>query len=160
MKDTEKNEFEVSRRLYFAVRFIAVLLVLLLIYVVGRAAITFCLGLFADGDYLVQFPGQKSPIVVVQDHPEENQHIYVDPSQVVEIARAEITVAGDVMMHMPIVRTNKTAIISTRFSDTSSPIFPLLITRWPIWKPLFPALTERNTRELPISTALIRLPSV
>ena len=109
MKDTEKNEFEVSRGLYFAVRFVAVLLVLLLIYVVGRAAITFCLGLFAEGDYVVQFPGQKSPIVTVHEQEKENQHIYIDPSQVVEIARAEITVAGDVMLHMPIVRTNKTA---------------------------------------------------
>ena len=109
MKDTEKNEFEVSRGLHFAVRFVAVLLVLLLIYVVGRSAITFCLSLFADGDYIVQFPGQKSPIVTVHEQEQDGQHIYVDPSQVVEIARAKITVAGDVMPHMPIVRTNKTA---------------------------------------------------
>lgn len=108
MKEKEKKEFHISRELHFAVRSIVVILALVLILFTGRAAITFCLGLFADGDYVVQFPGQDSPVVYVNERVEPTEPVYIDPSQVVEIARAEIAVAGDVMPHMPIVRTSKT----------------------------------------------------
>ena len=35
--------------------------------------------------------------------------VYIDPSQRVEIARADFTVAGDLMLHLPIVRTSAVA---------------------------------------------------
>lgn len=108
MKEKEKKEFYISRELHFTVRAIAAVLALVLILLTGRAAITFCLGLFAKGEHVVNFPGQGSPIVQVNDRTEATEPIYIDPSQVVEIARAEITVAGDVMPHMPIVRTSQT----------------------------------------------------
>lgn len=109
MKDTENKEFEISPELHFTVRLIASLVVLALIFFMGRAAITFCLGLFADGDHIVQLPGQDSPIVSLSELSEPEKPAYIDPSEVVEIARAEFTVVGDVMLHMPIVRTSQTA---------------------------------------------------
>ena len=107
MKDTEQNEFEITRGMYIAVRFLAFALGLLMLFFVGRAAITFCLGLFADGDHLVQFPGQESPIVSVQDIDTKPKPVYIDPSQLVEVSRADITVAGDLMLHLPIVRSGE-----------------------------------------------------
>ena len=106
MKD-EKREFKVSREMYRAVRLAVILLALLLIFFIGRAAITFCLGLFADGDYIVNLPGQGSPIVSMSDISKPTEPVYIDPSEVVEIARADFVVAGDVMLHMPIVRTSQ-----------------------------------------------------
>ena len=105
----KKKDFEISREMYRAIRFVAILLALMLIFFTGRAAITFCLGLFADGDYIVNVPGQESPIVALSDIPKPTEPVYIDPSQVVEIARADFTVVGDVMLHMPIVRTNQTS---------------------------------------------------
>lgn len=109
MKEKEKKEFHISRGLHFTVRFIALTLVIVLLILTGHAAITFCLGLFADGDYVVNLPGQDSPVVYVNEVPDPTDPVYIDPSQVVEVTRAQITVAGDIMPHMPIVRTNKTS---------------------------------------------------
>lgn len=109
MKEKEKKEFEITKEMYVAVRFVAALIALALIFFTGRAAITFCLGLFADGDHVVQLPGQDSPIVSLNDVSKPTEPVYIDPSQVVEIARADFTVVGDVMLHMPIVRTNQTS---------------------------------------------------
>lgn len=108
MKEKEKNEFVITPGMHFAVRSLALALAFLLIFLAGRAAITFCLGLFADGDHIVQLPGQESPVVDPDDIPHALKPIYVDSSQVMEIARADITVAGDLMLHLPIVRTSQT----------------------------------------------------
>ena len=107
MKDTEHNEFEITRGMYVTVRFLAFVICLLMLFFVGRGAISFCLGLFADGDHLVQFPGQKSPIVSMQDVDPDPKPVYIDPSQLVEVARADITVVGDLMLHLPIVRSGE-----------------------------------------------------
>lgn len=107
MKDTEHNEFEITRGMYVTVRFLAFVICLLMLFFVGRGAITFCLGLFADGDHLVQFPGQESPIVSMQDVDPDPKPVYIDPSQLVEVARADITVVGDLMLHLPIVRSGE-----------------------------------------------------
>lgn len=109
MKEKDNQEFYISRGLHFTVRLLASLIALALIFVMGYAAITFCLGLFADGDHVVQLPGQESPVVTLSDIPKATEPVYIDPSQVVEITRADIVVAGDVMLHMPIVRTNQTS---------------------------------------------------
>jgi len=107
MKDTEHNEFEITRGMYVTVRFLAFVICLLMLFFIGRGAITFCLGLFADGDHLVQFPGQESPIVSMQDVNPDPKPVYIDPSQLVEVARADITVVGDLMLHLPIVRSGE-----------------------------------------------------
>lgn len=89
-------------------RTIGAALALLLIWFMGSAAITFCLGLFADGNYVVIRHGKESPILELHEIPDETKPVYVDPGEAVEIARAEIAVAGDLMLHMPIVRTSQT----------------------------------------------------
>lgn len=108
MRERDTNDFEITKGMYVAVRFVALALAFLLIFLSGRVAITFCLGLFADGDYLVQLPGQESPLVTTENQSGSNKPIHVDPSQLVEIARANVTVAGDLMLHLPIVRTSQT----------------------------------------------------
>ena len=109
MKDIQRDETNISPVVYHTVRIVAGLLALLLIFFTGKAAITFCLGLFADGNHVVQLPGQDSPIVSLNEIPKPAEPVYIDPSEVVEIARADFAVAGDVMLHMPIVRTNQTS---------------------------------------------------
>jgi poly-gamma-glutamate synthesis protein (capsule biosynthesis protein) len=105
----KKKDFEISREMHRTIRLVAILLVLALVFFTGHAAIRFCLSLFADGDYIVQLPGQDSPIVSLSDSSKPTEPVYIDPSQVVEIARADFAVAGDVMLHMPIIRTSQTA---------------------------------------------------
>ena len=104
----EKKELEISREMYLAVRFISGVLALALMIFTGYGAITFCLGLFAEGEHIVRLPGQESPLVTLSDLPQAPTPIHVDPDQVVEIARADISVAGDVMPHLPIVRSGRT----------------------------------------------------
>lgn len=104
----EKKELEISREMYPAVRFISGVLALALMIFTGYGAITFCLGLFAEGEHIVRLPGQESPLVTLSDLPQAPTPIHVDPDQVVEIARADISVAGDVMPHLPIVRSGRT----------------------------------------------------
>lgn len=108
MKEQEKNEFYIHPTVLRVLRIVAIVLAVLIIYFSASAAFTFCLSLFADGDYVVQLPWQESPVVSLEDIPQQTKNIYVDPSQMMEIARVDIAVAGDVMMHMPIVRTSQT----------------------------------------------------
>ena len=81
---------------------------IVLLVLSGKAAITFCLSLFADGDYVVKLPGQDSPVVYVNEFVDATEPVHIDPGEVVEVTRTQITVAGDILPHMPIVRTNKT----------------------------------------------------
>lgn len=109
MKEKEQNEFEITRGMYITVRLLALALCLLMLFFIGRGAIHFCLGLFADGDHLVKFPGQGSPVISMENLNAKPKPVYIDPSQRVEIARADFTVAGDMMLHLPIVRTSAVA---------------------------------------------------
>ena len=116
MEENEKkmNKFDFKRILNprpevrLGLRVLGIVLALLLIWNIGSCAVTFCLGLFADGNHVVIRHGKDSPILELHEIPEETKPVYVDPSEAVEIARAEIAVAGDLMLHMPIVRTNQT----------------------------------------------------
>lgn len=108
MKDTQKNDFYISPAVHYVLRAIGKLILLAVILLSATSVVTFCLGLFAAGDHVVQLPGQASPIISVQKIAETETPVTVDPGQVVEIARADIAVAGDIMLHMPIVRTNAT----------------------------------------------------
>lgn len=87
-------------KLVFCVAAIALLLHL------AGFAFRYCLGLFiADEDYLVQLPGQESPIVQVQEEPDP---AISQSDTVVQTGQATILAAGDIMSHMPIVRTSQT----------------------------------------------------
>ena len=78
----------------------------LLIYLAGFA-FRYCLGLFiADEDYVVQLPGQVSPIVEVVP---EKETVPPESDTVIEVGRATLLAAGDLMTHMPIVRSGQTA---------------------------------------------------
>ena len=75
----------------------------LLLYLAGFA-FRYCLGLFiADEDYIVQLPGQESPIV--EDIPQETAGAEAESDTVAQSGRATILAAGDLMTHMPIVRS-------------------------------------------------------
>lgn len=70
----------------------------------GSMAVTFCLGLFAEGDYIVELPGQSSPIVQSSDNtvtePTGGSTGFMLPT---ETARAQLLVTGDLMLHTPIL---------------------------------------------------------
>lgn len=76
----------------------------LLLYLSGFA-FRYCLGLFiVDEDYVVQLPGQDSPIVEVV--PEE-ETAPPEPDTVTQTGRTTLLAAGDLMTHMPIVRSGE-----------------------------------------------------
>lgn len=78
----------------------------LLLYLAGFA-FRYCLGLFiVDEDYILNLPGKGSPIVEVI--PEQADELSGEPGTVAQTGRATIVVAGDIMTHMPIVRSGKT----------------------------------------------------
>ena len=108
MKETEKNDFYIAPAVYHTLRAIGILILLAVLLFSATSVVTFCLGLFASGNHVVQLPGQDSPIVSLQQVTEVAEPAVIDPGQVVEIARADFAVAGDIMLHMPIVRTNAT----------------------------------------------------
>ena len=107
MKEQDRNEFYIHPTVLRVLRIVGTVLVLLAVYLSAKVAITFCLGLFAGSDYVVQLPWQDSPVVTMENA-DDPQTISIDPSQVAEIARTDLAVAGDVMLHLPIVRTCQT----------------------------------------------------
>ena len=92
-------------------RLAASLAALVLIVVLGIHAVKFCMGLFLTGDYFVSFPGADSPVVHQAMEPitvtEPPQTEPPAPGMVTEVARASFAVGGDIMMHMPTVRSGK-----------------------------------------------------
>ena len=108
MNEQDRNEFYVHPTVARVLRITGTVLLALALFFSAKVALTFCLGLFADGEYVVQMPWQESPLVSPEDVIRPDKAIYVDPSKVMEIARVELAVAGDLMMHMPIVRTSQT----------------------------------------------------
>jgi len=104
----DRNDFYIHPTILRILRLIAAALILLVLYLSAKVAITFCLGLFAGGNHVVQLPWQESPIVSLENS-DKPQNPYIDPSQLAEVARTDLTVAGDIMLHLPIVRTSQTA---------------------------------------------------
>ena len=89
------------------IKFLFSIAALCLILYLAGFAIRFCMGLFMVGeDYLVQLPGQSSPIA--ETMPQKESAEDVTQSDVVTITgRATVLAAGDLMTHMPIVRSGK-----------------------------------------------------
>ena len=87
------------------------LIALVLIVILGINAVKFCMGLFLTGDYFVSFPGAESPVVHQAMEPipvtEPPQTEPPAPGMVTEVSRASFAVGGDIMMHMPTVRSGK-----------------------------------------------------
>ena len=94
------------RRIHPAIKFLfSSAAIAFLLYLAGFA-FRYCLGLFIiNDDYILQIPGKGSPIVEVvkEDSPENSD----DPDNVIQTGRATILVAGDIMTHMPVVRSGK-----------------------------------------------------
>ena len=103
MNERENNNFEIHPTVLKVLRALGLAAVLLAVYLSASVAITFCLGLFAGGNHVVKLPGIGDPIVSLEARQEKKRAL--DPSELVEVARADFAVAGDVMLHMPIVRT-------------------------------------------------------
>ena len=98
-----------KRRIHPVIRFLlSTAAVALLLYLSGFA-FRYCLGLFiADEEYIVQLPGQDSPIVQVM--PEKDEEKAPEQSDTVyQTGQATILAAGDLMTHLPIVRSGKTS---------------------------------------------------
>ena len=82
----------------------SLILIAALLYL-GSFAIRFCLGLFMPGDkYIMSLPGETRPAATepaapdVETQPTEDDGVY-------ETGRASILVTGDLMMHLPTVRS-------------------------------------------------------
>ena len=95
------------RRIHPAVKLLfSVAAIGLLLYLAGFA-FRYCLGLFiVNEDYILNVPGKGSPIVEVV--PEQDPEQLDESGTVSQTGRATILVAGDIMTHMPIVRSGKT----------------------------------------------------
>lgn len=95
------------RRMPPILKFLFSLAAIGLMLYLATFAFKFCAGLFMTGeDYVVQLPGKESPIV---SEKEEEQTV-LDPVQtdkVTEVGRATVLSAGDLMTHLPIVRSGK-----------------------------------------------------
>lgn len=77
----------------------------------GFYVVQFCLGLFMPGDHIVKLPGFESPVLYqsMDQNVVSNAAKPTEPNSgagiVTEVSRATVTVGGDIMMHMPIVRS-------------------------------------------------------
>lgn len=70
------------------------------------SAVKFCLGLFITGDYIVDFPWGASPVVQeAMKKPDKKKPEQTEDENAPEIIYATISVAGDLMTHMPVVRS-------------------------------------------------------
>lgn len=94
------------RRIHPIIKFIFSAAALALLLYLSGFAFRYCLGLFiADEEYVVQLPGQDSPIVEVV--PEVQETLPPESDKVIEVGRATVLAAGDLMTHLPIVNSGK-----------------------------------------------------
>ena len=125
MSEQTNSKFYIPPSVCRGLQIAGAVLAALVVYFSAATAFTFCLGLFADGEYVVQFPWQESPIVSAQDISKPDNVIYIDPSQLMEVARVDVAVAGDIMLHLPIVRTSQT-VDGFDFSDIFAYVKPYI----------------------------------
>jgi len=125
MNEQKKNDFYIHPTVSQVLRVTALVLILLTIYLTAKIAITFCLGLFAKGNHVVQLPWQESPIVALQG--EINKKPVIGPGERAEVARTDILVTGDILLHMPIVRSAWTG-DGYNFDDVFAHIEPYVTT--------------------------------
>ncbi len=98
------RESRKRRRTYPLLKGIFSLIMICILLLLGTYAVRFCLGLFVVGDdYILHLPGETMPVATVPQTPEET--LPGDSGQVREVGRARILATGDLMMHMPTVRS-------------------------------------------------------
>jgi len=111
------------RRIHPIIKFLFSIAAIALLLHLAGFAFRYCLGLFiVNEDYVVQLPGRESPIVQVQEEPDP---AISQPDTVFQTGQATLLAAGDVMPHMPIVRTNKTG-DSYDFSEVFQYVSPYI----------------------------------
>lgn len=84
------------------------LAVIALILYLSTFAVKFCMSLFMEGDYIVQVPGQESPVVSQTLREDEEAATPTDPGVIMEVSRSTVLATGDLMAHLPIVRSGET----------------------------------------------------
>lgn len=98
-KKKEKKELQPWVKLVGSAIMIGLLLFL------GNFAVRFCLGLFVTGDdYILSHPGQSVATPTEPGDAPENT-LPPESDEVREVGRASILATGDLMMHMPTVRS-------------------------------------------------------
>ena len=103
----EKRKREKWQPSLFLRCLVSVILIAVIAYF-GNMAVRFCMGLFMTGEeYIVTLPGEESPVVHQSAQPAATEPGGNQEGQtyVTEVARADMTVTGDLMMHLPIVRS-------------------------------------------------------
>lgn len=101
MNEQERNNFEIHPTVLRVLRITGLALVLLTVYLTASMAFTFCLGLFAKGNHVLNLPGIGDPIVSL----EEQRQRKLRADEIAEVSRADFAVTGDLMFHMPIVNS-------------------------------------------------------
>lgn len=98
------NEKRRRRRVNPVVKGIGSLILIGILLFLGTYAVRFCLGLFMVGDdYILSVPGETVPVVTEPE--EENVTEPTESGEIREVGRATVLVTGDLMMHMPTVRS-------------------------------------------------------
>ena len=93
------------RRIHPIFKFLFSLAAICLMLFLSTFAFKYCMGLFVAGEeYVVQLPGQDSPIVS-EKVPEAT--VPIETVQITEVGRATVLSAGDLMTHLPIVRSGQ-----------------------------------------------------
>jgi len=111
MEEKRERKRKENKTLRFSLKMLGSLIALALVLLLGNYVIQFCLGLFLNGNYIVKLPGFESPVTYqsMEQQPVVNPAKPTEPDsgagEVTEVARATVTVSGDLMMHMPIVRS-------------------------------------------------------
>ena len=100
MKETRKR-----RRIHPLVKGAASLIAISVLLILSTFAIRFCLGLFMVGDqFILAKPGDVQTLVTEPvDTPDTP--VNTEPAGIREVGRANILATGDLMMHLPIVRS-------------------------------------------------------
>ncbi len=101
------SEKRKRRRVSPAVKGLGSLILIAALLFLGTYAVRFCLGLFvADDDYILALPGETRPAAT---EPAESEPLIqpTESDEVRETGRATLLVTGDLMMHLPTVRSGR-----------------------------------------------------
>ena len=101
------NEQRKRRRIHPLVRGAASLIAISVLLSLSTFAVRFCLGLFMVGDqFILAKPGDVQTMVT---EPADTPDVPVntEPVGIREVGRARMLATGDLMMHMPIVRSSQ-----------------------------------------------------
>ena len=92
-----------KREVHIIVRILTSVIALCILAFLTPYAVTFCLGMFADGAYIVD----SSQLVTLQEteDPELSAIDNAEPDKLAIVAQANLLTTGDLMMHLPIVRS-------------------------------------------------------